>query len=42
MQKIWAQSLHQENLLKKVMATHSCIRAWGNSIDRGAWQARFL
>ena len=42
MQKIWAQSLRQEDPLEKGMATHSCVFAWGNSIGRGAWQARFL
>ena len=33
------QSLGQEGLLEKEMATHSSILAWKNSMDRGAWQA---
>ena len=41
-QKIWARSLRQEDPLEKGMATHSCSLAWGNSIDKGARQARFL
>ena len=28
-----------ENPLEKGMAAHSSILAWGNPMDRGAWQA---
>ena len=28
-QETWVQSLGQEELLEKEMATHSCILAWG-------------
>ena len=28
-----------ERPLEKEMATHSSIFAWGNRMDRGAWQA---
>ena len=28
-----------ERPLEKEMATHSSIFAWGNPMDRGAWQA---
>ena len=31
------QSLGREDLLEKEMATHSCILAWKNPMDRGAW-----
>ena len=33
------QSLGQEGLLEKEMATHSSILAWKNSMDRRAWRA---
>ena len=33
------QSLGQEGLLEKEMATHSSILAWKNPMDRGTWQA---
>ena len=33
------QSLGQEDLLEKEMATHSSILAWKNPMDRGDWQA---
>ena len=33
------QSLGQEDLLEKEMATHSSILAWKNPMDREAWQA---
>ena len=33
-------SLDQEDPLKKELATHSCIRAWRLSMDRGAWKTR--
>ena len=39
MQEIQVQSLGQEDPLEKEMATHSSILAWGNPMDRGAWQA---
>ena len=29
----------REDALEKEMATHSSIFAWGNLMDRGAWQA---
>ena len=31
-------SLDWEDPLEKGMATHSNILAWGNPMDRGAWQ----
>ena len=31
------QSLGQEDLLEKVMATHSSILAWKNPMDGGTW-----
>ena len=31
------QSLRQEDLLEKEMATHSSILAWKNPMDGGAW-----
>ena len=37
MQEMWVQSLRQEDPLKKGMATHSSILAWGIP-GRGAWQ----
>ena len=39
MQEMWVPSLGCKDLLEKEMATHSNILAWGNSMDRGAWQA---
>ena len=36
MQETWVQSLGQEDLLEKEMATHSNILARGNPMDRGA------
>ena len=37
MQETWVQSLGQEDLLEKEMATqYSCL---GNPIDRGAWRS---
>ena len=36
MQETWVQSLGQEDPLEKGMATHSCILALGNPVDRGA------
>ena len=38
MQDTWVQSLGWEDPLEKEMATHSSILAWGNPMDRGAWQ----
>ena len=38
-QETQVQFLGLENPLEKEMATHSSILAWGNPIDRGAWQA---
>ena len=35
----WVQSLGWEDPLEKEMATHSSILAWGDPMDRGAWQA---
>ena len=35
----WIQSLGQEDLLGKGMATHSSILAWRISMDRGTWWA---
>ena len=32
------QSLGQEDPLEEDLATHSRILAWGNPMDRGAWQ----
>ena len=32
-----ARALGQEDPLKKRMATHSSILAWGNPMDRGVW-----
>ena len=39
MQEMWVQFLGWEDLLDVSMATHSCILAWKNSMDRGIWQA---
>ena len=39
---IWetrVQSLGQEDLLEKEMATHSSILVWKNPMDGGAWWA---
>ena len=33
------RSLGQEDPWEKEMATHSSILAWGNPMNRGAWQA---
>ena len=40
MWETWVQSLGQEDLLEKEMATHSSTLAWKNPMDRGAWWAR--
>ena len=37
MWETWVQSLSQEDLLEKEMATHSSILAWKNPMDGGAW-----
>ena len=39
LQETWVQSLGQEDLLEKRMATYSSILAWKTSMDRGAWRA---
>ena len=39
MQETQVQSLGGEDPLKKEMATHSSIIAWGNPMDRGVCQA---
>ena len=39
MKEMQIQSLGQEDLLEKEMATHSSILAWKNPMDRGAWWA---
>ena len=39
LQEIWVQSLSQEDLLEKEMATHSCILAWRIPMDIGGLQA---
>ena len=36
MQESQVPSLGWEDLLEKGMATHFCILAWGNPMDRGA------
>ena len=36
------QSLGEEDTLEKEMATHAGILAWGNLMDRGAWQSTIL
>ena len=36
---MWVQSLGLEDPLEKEMATHSCILAWKNPMDRGIWQS---
>ena len=35
----WVQSLGWDDLLEKVMVTHSSILAWRSPMDRGAWWA---
>ena len=40
MQKMWVQSLGQEDPLEKEMAMHSSIFAWKIVMDRGAWCTR--
>ena len=42
MQETWVRSLGQDDPLEKEMATHSSILAWGNLVDRGAWQVTVL
>ena len=37
MRETQVQSLGQEDLLEKEMATHSSILAWKNPMDRGTW-----
>ena len=37
MRETRVQSLGQEDLLEKEMATHSSILAWKNPMDREAW-----
>ena len=39
MRDTWVQSLGQEDLLEKEMATHFSILAWKISMYREAWQA---
>ena len=39
MQETQVQSLDQEEVLEKEMATHFSILAWRIPMDRGAWQA---
>ena len=39
MWETWVQSLGQEDLLEKEMATHSSILAWRIPMDGGAWWA---
>ena len=39
LQEIWVQSLCQEDLLEKEMATHSSILAWRIPMDIGGLQA---
>ena len=36
---MWARSLGWEDPLEEGMATHSCILAWRNPVDRAAWWA---
>ena len=38
-EEMWVQFLGREDLLEKGMAIHSCILAWRNLRDRGAWRA---
>ena len=37
MRETWVQSLGQEDLLEKEMATHSSTLAWENPMDGEAW-----
>ena len=37
MRETWVQSLGQEDLLEKEMATHSSTPAWENPMDGEAW-----
>jgi len=37
MRETQVQSLGQEDLLEKEMATHSSILAWKNPMDGGPW-----
>ena len=39
MQETRVRSLGRKDPLEKEMATHSSIPAWGNPMDRRAWQA---
>ena len=39
MQETWAGSLGWEDPLEEGRATHSSIRAWRISMDRGGWSA---
>ena len=39
MQEMQVRSQGCKDLQEKEMATHSNILAWGNPLDRGAWQA---
>ena len=39
MQEMQFRSQDCKDLLEKEMATHSNILAWGNPLNRGAWQA---
>ena len=39
MRETWVRSLSWTDPLEEDMATHSSIRAWRISVDRGAWQA---
>ena len=39
MQEMQVRSQGCKDLLEKEMATHSNILAWGNPLNRGAWQA---
>ena len=39
MQETWIPSLDREDPLEEGMATHSCILAWKNPMDRGTWWA---
>ena len=39
-QEMWVRSLGQEDPLEEEMATHSCILAWKNVMDRGACRAK--
>ena len=39
MRETRVQSLGQEDLLEKEMATHNSVLAWKNPMDGGAWYA---